>query len=69
MVDELSEDVRMAEFEIRSGRIQEAQLAKAKERLGKLQAKLDEIQNNRPNLDSVTKDSFASSPRLRVPTF
>ena len=61
MVDELSEDVRMAEFEIRSGRIQETQLAKAKERLGKLQAKLDEIQNNRPNLDSVTKDSFAKA--------
>jgi len=61
MIDELSEDIRMAEFEIKSGRVKDTKLGEARERLNKLQKKMDEVSESMPKLDSATKDMLAKA--------
>jgi len=61
MLDELSEDIRMAEFEIKSGRIKDTKLSEAKERLKKLQKRMDEVEESMPKLDARTKDFLAKA--------
>ena len=52
LLDELKEDITMAEFDIKSGRVKESQLVATRERLSKLKEKMDEIEASVPKLDA-----------------
>jgi hypothetical protein len=59
MLDEISEDVRMAEFDIKSGRIRDEKLSQAKDRLNNLKEKMAEIEASIPKLESKDVDRMS----------
>jgi len=59
MLDELSEDIRMAEFDIKSGRVKDSQLGQAKDKLSKMRDRMSEIDNSMPKLDAKEIDKIA----------
>lgn len=59
MIDELREDITMAEFAIKSGRIKDTQLANARDRLNKLREKMEEVEKSQPRLDGKELDKVA----------
>lgn len=59
MVDELKEDIAMAEFELRSGRIKDTQIAQAKDRLNKLQTRMSEVEKSQPKLEAKELDKVS----------
>jgi len=59
MLDELSEDIRMAEFDIKSGRVKDSQLGQAKEKLSKMRDRMTEIESSMPKLDAKEIDKMA----------
>lgn len=61
ILDELKEDISMAEFEIKSGRIADTQLVAAKDRLNKLRGRMEEVESSLPKLDSATTDKLSKA--------
>lgn len=61
MIDELKEDISMAEFEIKSGRIKDTQLTMARDRLKKLQERMDEVEKSQPKLEGKELDKIAKA--------
>jgi len=59
MIDELREDIGMAQFEIKSGRIKDTQLTVARDRLSKLQSRMEEIEKSMPKLEGKEIDKFS----------
>jgi superfamily II RNA helicase len=59
MLEELKEDITMAEFELKSGRIKDDKLPQARARLKSLQNKMEEVEKSMPKLQDKDVDKLA----------
>lgn len=64
LIDELKEDISMAEFELKSGRIKDTQIITAKDRLTKLQNRMAEVERSQPKLEGKELDKVAKTRKL-----